>query len=125
MSRSHSIELVRSQYPHLDLDFADDNIGDQVHLPDRIDLLVGADFYWALAFYKVKRGGNNGPVAIASKLSWILSGSVKGNVPLGEDRVSCAMFIRSERAERYEDKRQSLNGRRSESPLEFGITWRP
>ena len=46
---------------------------------ERIDILIGADFYHNIVIGEVLRGGF-GPIAISSKLGWLLSGPVASNV---------------------------------------------
>ena len=38
-----------------------------------MDILIGSDYYWELTTGNV-RHGNTGPVAINTKLGWVLSG---------------------------------------------------
>ena len=38
-----------------------------------VDLLIGSDYYWELATGRVSRG-EDGPVAVETKLGWVLSG---------------------------------------------------
>lgn len=60
-------------YEHLvDLDFADDS---SVQCGSQVDLLIGNDFYW-MFFTGGIRLGESGPVAMESKLGWILSDPV-------------------------------------------------
>ena len=40
-----------------------------------IDILIGSDHYWKFVTGEMRRG-NQGPVAIQSKLGWLLSGSI-------------------------------------------------
>ena len=59
-----------SDYPHLqDLDLADCASEDR----QSIDVLIGSDHYWDFITGEVIRG-ETGPLAIASKFGWILSG---------------------------------------------------
>ena len=44
----------------------------------KIDLLIGADFYWSVVNGAVKRGNDVGPVALGSKLGWLLSEQITG-----------------------------------------------
>ncbi len=61
----------QGQYPHLHgLDLADDTEGTS---SCEIDVLVGSDFYWDLITGQVRRGPI-GPVAIHTRLGWVLSG---------------------------------------------------
>ena len=59
-------------YPHLrELDLAD--LDESGTCNNRIDILIGADFYWRIVTGDVVRR-DNGPTAISSKLGWLLSG---------------------------------------------------
>ena len=60
-----------SQHPHLSgLNLAD--ASDKVlNMP--IDMLVGSDYYWQLVTGNICRGAS-GPVAVHTKLGWVLSG---------------------------------------------------
>ena len=42
---------------------------------DAIDVLVGSDYYWNFVTGET-RIGTDGPIAICSKLGWLLSGAV-------------------------------------------------
>ena len=48
-----------------------DNSGDGS--PIEVDLLLGANYYWQLTTGEVRRG-DDGPVAVGTKLGWVLSG---------------------------------------------------
>ncbi len=37
-----------------------------------VDMLIGADYYWQLVTGKISRG-SDGPIAIHTKLGWVLS----------------------------------------------------
>ena len=59
-----------STFPHLEGDeFADSP--DNRHR--NIDVLIGSDFYWSIILDGIRQG-EKGPVAVNSKLGWILSG---------------------------------------------------
>ena len=59
-----------SDYQHLqDLDLADFASEDR----QNIDVLIGSDHYWDFITGEVIRG-ETGPLAMASKFGWILSG---------------------------------------------------
>ena len=45
-----------------------------------VDLLVGLDFYYSFITGNVKRGQIGEPIAIESKLGWILTGPLKSNL---------------------------------------------
>ncbi len=62
---------VYSHLEDLELADADNDSG-------RIDILIGSDYYWDLVTGEVIRG-DYGPVALGSKLGWILSGQAEGS----------------------------------------------
>lgn len=71
---SQPISVCASQYPHLaSLDLADEAEGN-ANL--EVDLLIGSDIYWDLVTGGVSRG-THGPVAIHTKLGWVLSGPIQ------------------------------------------------
>lgn len=58
-------------YHHLaSLDLADFSSGDSTM---EVDVLVVCDYYWELATGDTRRG-SKGPIAINTKLGWVLSG---------------------------------------------------
>ena len=70
---SHPLVDCRETYPRLTgLELADDP-GDDQSL--RIDILIGSDHYWDLITGRLQRGAD-GPIAIETKLGWVLSGPV-------------------------------------------------
>ena len=73
--RFQPITTARKRYPHLfQLDLADSaDISDDLS----VDLLLGSDYYWTLATGRVRRGAD-GPIAIETRLGWVLSGPVDG-----------------------------------------------
>ncbi len=79
-----SSRIEVTQYPHLrGLDLANNvNCSNQP-----IDILIGADFYHDIVLGDVIKG-DIGPVAVNSKLGWLLSGPVTSN-----DNVSCDNVI--------------------------------
>ena len=66
------IDSVKNSYPFL----RDFKLADSGQNKSKIDLLIGADFYWSLVDGAVKRGDDVGLVALRSKLGWLLSGPV-------------------------------------------------
>ena len=60
-------------YPHPSgLEFADEpGDGQELH----VDVLVGSDHYWDLIVGRVRQG-SDGPVAIDTKLGWVLSSPI-------------------------------------------------
>ena len=70
---SQPVTLCVDKYEHLaNLDLADPaDENDQM----AIDMLIGSDYYWELTTGKIIRG-ESGPVAIHTRLGWVLSGPV-------------------------------------------------
>ena len=65
------IDLCASKYKHLaDLDLADTS-HDGTSM--EVDLLLGSDCYWTFVTGEIRRG-DAGPVAIHTRLGWVLSG---------------------------------------------------
>ena len=65
------ISLCAETCSHLlQLDLADTSDGETLM---EIDVLIGSDYYWQLTTGKVLRG-DSGPVAIHTRLGWVLSG---------------------------------------------------
>ena len=86
------ITACASQYPHLrGLQLADSNVDS--NLP--VDLLIGSDYYWQLVTGSVCRG-EKGPIALHTKLGWVLSGptscgnSIQCAMNLGVTHVLCS-----------------------------------
>ena len=57
-----------------DIKLADPKIEGNMH--SSVDILVGSDFYWAFVENEIIRS-SNGPVALKTKLGWVLSGPVE------------------------------------------------
>ena len=70
---SQPINYARGHYDHLlGIDLADSaDVGDVLE----VGMLIGSDFYWSLVTGSV-RWGRNGPMAVHTKIGWILSGPV-------------------------------------------------
>ena len=66
------IELARNEYPHLKGVWFSDVCKPQEEL--EIDGLIGADYLWNLQTDVTKRGRPGDPVAVETKLGWVLSG---------------------------------------------------
>lgn len=65
------IKLCVERYNHLSpLDLADFSDGTA---PMNVDMLIGADYYWELTTGVTSRG-DAGPIAIHTRLGWVLSG---------------------------------------------------
>ena len=75
---SQPISICVEKFDHLSrLDLADSSDGET---PMCIDVLVGSDYYWELVTGEVSKGAS-GPVAIHTRLGWVLSGSVPLSMP--------------------------------------------
>ena len=71
---NQTIEIAQQCYPHLQgLPLADHSRGDE---DLEIDVMIGADHYWSVVQNHVVRGKLHGPVAIRTRLGYVLSGPV-------------------------------------------------
>ena len=73
---SQSIKVALEEYPHLcGLNLADSSTlsGDN---DVEVDILIGADYYWKFVTGTIKCGNKPGPVAVLTRLGWVLSGPV-------------------------------------------------
>ena len=69
--KATSVSYVQNLPEFVELDFADtEDPG------NKIDLLIGSDFYWSLVTGNVKALGKSSLVAIETKLGWVFSGPV-------------------------------------------------
>ena len=78
--RNQPIEFAASSYAHLEsLPLAHFPVEGEEDLS--IDILIGSNYYWLfLSGMSIRREDHrNGPVALDSRLGWILSGPVGGN----------------------------------------------
>ena len=55
---------------------------------ENVDLLIGSDFYWHLVTGRVKFGKPNEPVALETKIGWILNGPVRDQKNNGSVNVT-------------------------------------
>ena len=54
-------------------------LADDLESPrENIDVLIGSDFYWDIVTGDIKMG-SSGPIAISSKLGWLLSGPIESS----------------------------------------------
>ena len=68
---SQNLSFAKREYAHLrNINLADSNIDNK---NSNIDTLIGADFYWDIILDGFVRG-NSGPVAINTKVGYVLSG---------------------------------------------------
>ena len=71
------VSICQTNFEHLKgIDLADSSDG---HTHMKIDVLIGSDLYWELVTGQVRRG-SAGPVAIHTKLGWVLSGVTSPSV---------------------------------------------
>ena len=79
------IDLCANAYQHLsDLDLADSSEAPTME----VDILIGSNYYWDLTTGETRRG-QSGPVAIRTRLGWVLSGPV----PTVEGQQLAASFL--------------------------------
>ena len=72
------ISICCSDFGHLArIDLADSSNG---HGSLEVDILIGSDQYWELVTGETRRG-SAGPVAISTKLGWVLSGPTAATAP--------------------------------------------
>ena len=73
--KNEHLEVAKLQYGHLkDLWLSDVN---KTSRELEVQLLIGADFMWRFQMDSIKRGGVDEPVAVETKLGWVLSGPMK------------------------------------------------
>ena len=66
------VSIAKNQYDHLKyLKFSDSS---DSNFNCNVDILIGADYYWDYVSGSIKRG-NSDPVAVETKLGWVLSGT--------------------------------------------------
>ena len=61
-----------------DLQLADYGCGDKLNADKPVDLLVGSDNFWLFVEDGIFRANGNGPVAMKTKLGWVVSAPVEG-----------------------------------------------
>ena len=67
--------LSIEKYEHLrGLDLADYCDGDELEADKKVEILVGADNYWHFVGVNVIRGKGRSPVAMETKVGWVVSG---------------------------------------------------
>ena len=80
------VDLCSKMYSHLaPLNLADTHQGDN---PIEVDMLIGSDFYCQLTTGEIIRG-QVGPVAVNTKLGWVLSGPVTSSA---EDNNNATVY---------------------------------
>ncbi len=69
------VELVKKDFPHLrHIYFSDVSKEDIL----QVDVLIGSNFLWEFQGMETIRGEKTHPVAVNTKLGWVLSGPLKG-----------------------------------------------
>ena len=99
----HIVNDFRDVYPHLKgLDFADaTDSACELH----VDILIGSDSYWELVTGRVRRG-TDGPVALETRLGWVLSGPIPASGQTGE---SINLMTHTLLASSHQTEEQMLN----------------
>ena len=83
---AQSVNLCSRMYNHLSkLDLADTFDSE---VPMKVDMLIGSDIYWDLVTGETIRG-QNGPVAVNTKLGWVLSGPAE---PVGPQNPTVSLI---------------------------------
>ena len=80
--RNEHVEIVKTDYPHLrDIWFSDVSKEEEIL---SIDALIGSDYLWYFQEGETIRGEEaHDPVAVKTKLGWVLSGPLKGKTAVG------------------------------------------
>ena len=113
------ISICCNDFDHLaGMDLADYSDGNECL---DVDILIGSDQYWELVTGETRRG-NSGPVAICTKLGWVLSGPTASNTTT--DVPASCLVTHSLRVVGLSSKLQQLDNRiKSFWELEsFGIS---
>ena len=67
------ISRAVKHYEHLrGLDLADFVEEDELNVDRNVDILIGADFYWRFVTGHILQGKKPGPVAMETKLGWVI-----------------------------------------------------
>ena len=80
--RNEHVEIVKTDYPHLcNIWFSDVSKGEETLSNDA---LIGSDYLWYFQEGETIRGEEaHDPVAVKTKLGWVLSGPLKGKTAVG------------------------------------------
>jgi len=74
--QNESVDVIKKDYPYLkNLWFSD--VTSKVSKDSQIDILIGADYLWCFQGGRTVRGEPDQPVAVETKLGWVLSGPLK------------------------------------------------
>ena len=85
--RNEHMEVVKADYPYLkEIWFSDVSKGEETL---NIDALVGSDYLWNFQEGETIRGEeDHDPIAVKTKLGWVLSGPLKGKTEVGTVKVN-------------------------------------
>ena len=85
---NQSIGVAVQKYPHLyGLKLADSpSMSGDVD----VDILFGADYYWKFVMGATKHGQGPGPVAVLTRLGWVLSGPV---IDCSQSKRNCSINL--------------------------------
>ena len=92
VSNEH-VEVVKKDYPHLSSVWFSDICTSQDIL--EVDILVGIDYLWDIQEDEVIRGEPGQPVAVKTKLGWVLSGPLRGKNVQGLMQSNISLVIDS------------------------------
>ena len=87
------VEVVKKDYPHLSSVWFSDICTSQDVL--EVDILVGIDYLWDIQEDELIRGEPGQPVAVKTKLGWVLSGPLRGKNVQGLMRSNISLVIDS------------------------------
>ena len=101
---NQAVKLAVEKYPHLQgLQLADiPESADDVE----IDVLIGADYYWNFFDGAVRQGRGPGPVALSTKLGWVLSGPM---LPSGKRSSECSVNLNPTHVLRVDTSTVNIN----------------
>ena len=95
------------EFSHLDgLELADDFENDR---NEEIDVLIGSDYYWQIVTAAMKKG-ESGPVALSSRLGWLLSGALHDSATTIDVQSNLIISSKSEMNYGTLDEEQDLVG---------------
>ena len=92
---NQTIEIAQQNYSHLQgLPLADYCCGDE---DLEVDIMIGADYYWSIVQNHVVRGKSHGPVAVRTRLGYVLSGPINiAGALQSSSTVNMSHFMKTE-----------------------------
>ena len=111
---SQKINFCKQTYKHLaNLNFADNNAESEAL---EIEVLIGGDYYWDFVCVEIVRD-ESGPVALLTKLGYVLSGPIEGKINRKNNNVniipSHVMFIHCKSKPELNDTKTFWNNEKS------------